>query len=63
MNHQALGENFSMDEYLEASFNLKKETLGLYQKIISEYPDEKVRYKKIYCCNFINLYYYILIKK
>ena len=43
-NNQEVDENFSMDEYLEASFNLKKETLGLYQKIISEYPDEKVRF-------------------
>eukprot|EP00833_Pecoramyces_ruminatium_P005953 jgi/Orpsp1_1/1179985/evm.model.c7180000071685.1 len=34
-------ENFDMDKYLEASYELKNYTLNLYQDIITKYPDEK----------------------
>jgi len=34
--------NIDLDNFLDLSANLKKETLNLYQQIIDEYPDEKV---------------------
>jgi len=37
-----ISNNFDMDSFLEISWNLKKETLKLYNKIIERYPEEKV---------------------
>ncbi|ORX80699.1 hypothetical protein BCR32DRAFT_19087, partial [Anaeromyces robustus] len=38
-------ESFNMDMFLEGFYHLKKETLKLYQEIISKYPDEKSTYQ------------------
>jgi len=46
-NRSIRKSNFDMDKFLETSYHLKKETLSLYQKIISDYPEEKV-FKTIY---------------
>jgi len=48
-------DNFDMDKFLNTSHTMKKETLSLYQKIISDYPDEKVY-------TIYNSYYKFLIK-
>ncbi|ORX63808.1 hypothetical protein BCR32DRAFT_251421 [Anaeromyces robustus] len=38
-------EAFNMDMFLEAFYYLKKQTLSLYQEIISKYPEEKSTYQ------------------
>jgi len=43
--HNSKSENFDMDKYLEAIFELKKNTLSLYHDIITKYPDEKSTYQ------------------
>jgi len=38
-------DNFDIDKFLNTSYTMKKETLSLYQKIISDYPEEKSTYQ------------------
>jgi len=41
-NNNHNDDTFDMDKFLLKTHSLKKETLSIYQNLISEYPDEKV---------------------